>query len=107
MDLVFQARKQEKAKRKSEKPMPYSQAGSVNAKSYEDGIDADVPQARIFCGLESWNFSHSRQTMVLNNVTVSSDLENIVNLPPFFPTALSIWYYRFEVRFEDTLSKVL
>ena len=45
--------------------------------------------------------------MVLNNVTVSSDFENIGNLPPFLPTALSLWHYHFEVRFEDTLFKVL
>ena len=37
--------------RKSEKPVPCSQPVSVNPKLYEDGIDADVPQARI-CG---WN----------------------------------------------------
>ena len=49
---VFQARKHEKAKPKSEKLVPCSQAVSVNHKLYEDGIDADVPQARIFCG---WN----------------------------------------------------
>ena len=49
-----------------------------------------------FCG---WNheLSHSRQTMVLNNVTVSSDFENIVNIPPCFPTALSLWHYRFGI----------
>ena len=102
----FQARKHEKAKRKSEKPVPCSQAVSVNPKLYEYayGIDADVLQARIFA-VGITNFSHSRQIMVLNNVTVSSDFENIVNLPPCFPTALSPWHYRFEVRFEDTLLK--
>ena len=104
--IVFQARKHEKAKRKSEKPVPCSQAVSVNPKLYEDGIDADVPQARTFA-VGITNFSHLRQTMVLNNVTVSSDFENIVNLPRCFPTALSLRHYRFEVRFEDTLFKVL
>ena len=94
--IVFQARKREKAKRKSEKPVPCGQAVSVNPKSYEDGIDADVPQARIFAAGIT-NFSHSRQTMVLNNVTVSSDFENIVNIPPCFPTALSLWHYRFGI----------
>ena len=54
--IVFQARKHEKAKRKSEKPVPCSQADSVNAKSYEDGNDVDVPQARIFA---VWNHETS------------------------------------------------
>ena len=75
--IVFHARKHEKAKRKNEKPVPCSQAISVNPKLYEDGIDADVPKARIFA-VGITNFSHSRQTMVLNNVTISSDLENII-----------------------------
>ena len=35
--------------------------------------------------------------MVLNNVTVSSDFKNIGNLPPCFPTALSLWHYRFGI----------
>ena len=94
--IVFQARKHEKAKRKSEKPVPCTQAVSVNPKLYEDGIDADVPQARFFA-VGITNFSHLRQTMVLNNVTVSSDFENIVNIPPCFSTALSLWHYRFGI----------
>ena len=57
--IVFRARKHGKAKRKSEKPVPCSQAVSVNPKLYEDGIDADVPQARIFA-IGITNFSHSR-----------------------------------------------
>ena len=94
--IVFQARKHEKAKRKGEKPVPCSQAVSVNPKLYEDGIDADVLPARNFA-VGITNFSHSRQTMVLNNVTVSSDFDNIVNLPPCFSTALSLWHYRFGI----------
>ena len=76
--------------------MPCSQPVSVNPKLYEDGIDAEVPQARIFA-VGITNFSHLRQTMVLDNVTVSSDFENIVNIPPCFPTALSLWHYRFGI----------
>ena len=81
------------AKRKSEKPVQCSRAVSVNPKLYEDGIDADVPQARIF----AVGIPYLRQTMVLNNVTVSSDFENIVNLPRCYPMALLLWHYRFGI----------
>ena len=102
----FSSSKTRKSEAKKRNPVPFSQAVSVNPKLYEDGIDADVPQARIFA-VGIMDFSHSRQTMVLNNVTVSSDFENIVNIPPCFSTALSLWHYRFEVLLEDTLFKVL
>ena len=82
--IVFQARKHEKAKRKKAKnTVPCSQAVSVNPKSF--GIDVDAPQAIFFCGLESRNSSHSWQTRVSNNVTVSSNCENLVSLSPIFP----------------------
>ena len=32
-----------------------------------------------------------------NNVTVSSDFKNVVTIPPCFPTALSLWHYRFSI----------
>ena len=88
----------ENKKKRSEKTKNLCRAVRqlVSIPNYEDGIDADVPQARIFA-VGITNFSHSRQTMVLNNVTISSDFENIVNIPPCFPTAISLWHYRFDI----------
>ena len=100
-----------KRSEKNEKPLPWSQAVSVNPKSYEDGIDADVPQARIFCG---WN--HELLSLTTNYGIKQRNCQlrfwKYCKHTPMFPDgiialALSLWHYRFEVRFEDTRFKVL